>query len=137
MQNLSQPFPKPAHASDMKEQENQQTATYGKKGCLHAGSHLLDRERGHLAGLPCWNGSSPTSSTCSAHDGPSPPPTVSIGAGREGVAVGASASVSSMMADSTTGASATGASTIGVSTTAASVTGAAIASALGLLDLGT
>ena len=31
MQNLSQPFPKPAHASDMKKQENQQTAIYGKK----------------------------------------------------------------------------------------------------------
>ena len=78
-----------------------------------------------------------TSSTCSAHDGPSPPPTVSIGAGREGVAVGALAGVSSMMADSTTGASATGASAIGVSTTAASLTGAAVSSALGLLELGT
>ena len=31
MQNLSQPFPKPAHASDMKEQENQQT-TKQRKG---------------------------------------------------------------------------------------------------------
>ena len=31
MQNLSQPFPKPAHASDTKEQENQQT-TKQRKG---------------------------------------------------------------------------------------------------------
>ena len=30
MQNLSQPFPKPAHASDTKEQENWQTAIQGK-----------------------------------------------------------------------------------------------------------
>ena len=38
MQNLSQPFPKPAHASDMKEQENQQTATYRKKAvCVIGG----------------------------------------------------------------------------------------------------
>ena len=31
MQNLSQPFPKPAHASDMKEQENQQMTIYGEE----------------------------------------------------------------------------------------------------------
>ena len=31
MQNLSQPFPKPAHALDTNEQENQQTAIYGEK----------------------------------------------------------------------------------------------------------
>ena len=37
MQNLSQPFPKQAHVSDMKEQENQQTTKQRKrrKGCLH------------------------------------------------------------------------------------------------------
>ena len=31
MQNLSQPFPKPAHASDTKEQENQQTPVSNKE----------------------------------------------------------------------------------------------------------
>ena len=31
MQNLSQPFPKPAHASDAKEQENKQATAYEKK----------------------------------------------------------------------------------------------------------
>ena len=37
MQNLSQPFPKPAHASDMKEQENQQTNNEEKAVCIIGG----------------------------------------------------------------------------------------------------
>ena len=34
MQNLSQPFPKQAHASDTKEQENQQATTIPEKSSL-------------------------------------------------------------------------------------------------------
>ena len=111
-------------------------------GSRDVGSHLLDREWGRLASLLCWNGSSSTASTCSAHSGPSPAPPDSRGAGGEGRAIGASAGISSMMAGSATGASATGASAIGdsaigVSTTAVSATGTTVAPALGLLELGT
>ena len=116
---------------------NLPTWSWRGNGSQDVGSCLIDRERGCLASLLHWNGSSLTSSTCSAHDGPSPAPPVSIGAGREEVAIGASAGISSMMAGSTTGASATGASAIGVSTMAVSATGTTIASALGLLELGT
>ena len=49
MQNLSQPFPKPVHASDTKEQENKQTAIYSKqqfmaKSCLHFFGIIWTRE---------------------------------------------------------------------------------------------
>ena len=60
-------------------------------GSQDVGSCLLDRERGCLAGLLHWNGSSSTSSTHSAHDGPSPAPPVSMGAGKVEGAIGASA----------------------------------------------
>ena len=52
MQNLSQPFPKPAHTSDAKEQENQQTAIYGKKAfCTFISDFIKNQHLVHF--LPC------------------------------------------------------------------------------------
>ena len=113
--------------------------SWRRKGSRGFGSRLRDWEWVCLAGLLLWNDLSSPASICSAHNWPSPAPPVSMGAGVEEGATGASApgvssAGASMTGVSATAASATGAS--GVSTTGVSAIGAAVAPALGLLELG-
>ena len=54
MQNLSQPFPKPVHALDTKEQENQQTTDTNElrgKSCLHVNLCAGESEKVVLGNL--------------------------------------------------------------------------------------